>query len=189
MQLIDWMCQNKGLESVLKKLAISHRRRRAVCLRVRLHLPAFMSRGFVFVRGGAGEGLTVQGGGSGGRGGRIMTPPPVHSEGFPAVESTEKHEPGTPPSSPPPPPPLLLPPGCLAGVFFFFSPPPHGLVGTDILIFLQRTKILITLDQIVMCKDRRGGKKTLPLALLCQHIVGICDIQGVFILLIFQMCS
>lgn len=188
MQLIDWMCQNKGLESVLKKLAISHRRRRAVCLRVRLHLPAFMSRGFVFVRGGAGEGLTVQGGGSGGRGERIMTPPPVHSEGFPAVESTEKQEPGTPPSSPPPPPPLLLlPPGRLAGVFLFFFP--HHMVSLERIFSYFYTKILITLDQIVMCKDRRAGKKTLPLALLCQHIVGICDIQGVFILLIFQMCS
>lgn len=52
----------QGLESVLKKLAISHLRRRSVCLRVRLHLPLFMSRGFVFVRGREQEGLTVQGG-------------------------------------------------------------------------------------------------------------------------------
>lgn len=89
-------------------------------------------------------------------------------------ENTKQQPPHTPsPSLPPFPFFFFFASGCLSGDFSS-----HGLVGTDILIFLQHAKILITLDQIVMCKDRGGKKKTLPLGLLCQHSVGICATQG-----------
>lgn len=76
---------------------------------------------------------------------------------------------------------LILP---LAASLVIFSS--QGLAGVDILIFLHHTMILITLDQIVMCK---GRKKSLPLSLLHQHSVLFNDLDFFFFLLVFQVFS